>query len=42
VRDVLNRLDSEEYYNPICASAANDATKVLAAAMKPYGVVVEQ
>ena len=43
VRDVLNRLDSEEYYNPdLRFAAANDATKVLAAALKPYGVVVEQ
>ena len=43
VRDVLNRLDSEEYYNPdLRFAAANDATKVLAVALKPYGVVVEQ
>jgi hypothetical protein len=43
VRDVLNRLDSEEYYNPdLRFAAANDATKVLATALKPYGVVVEQ
>jgi regulator of protease activity HflC (stomatin/prohibitin superfamily) len=43
VRDVLNRLDSEEYYNPdLRFAAASDATKVLAAALKPYGVVVEQ
>jgi regulator of protease activity HflC (stomatin/prohibitin superfamily) len=43
VRDVLNRLDSEEYYNPdLRFAAANDATKTLAAALKPYGVIVEQ
>jgi regulator of protease activity HflC (stomatin/prohibitin superfamily) len=43
VRDVLNRLDSEEFYNPdLRFAAANDATKVLAAELKPYGVVVEQ
>jgi len=43
VRDVLNRLDSEEYYNPdLRFRAANDATKVLAAHLQPYGVIVEQ
>ncbi len=43
VRDVLNRLDSEEYYNPdLRFGAANDATKLLAAHLKPYGVIVEQ
>lgn len=43
VRDVLNRLDSEEYYNPdLRFAAASDATKVLAAQLKPYGVIVEQ
>lgn len=43
VRDVLNRLDSEEFYNPdLRFAAANDATKLLAAEMKPYGVIVEQ
>lgn len=43
VRDVLNRLDSEEYYNPdLRFAAANDATRVLAAQLKPYGVIVEQ
>ena len=32
VRDVLNRLDSEEYYNPdLRFRAANDATRLLAA-----------
>jgi len=43
VRDVLNRLDSEEYYNPdLRFRAANDATKILAAHLQPYGIVVEQ
>jgi len=43
VRDVLNRLDSEEYYNPdLRFRAASDATAVLAAQLKPYGIIVEQ
>jgi hypothetical protein len=43
VRDILNRLDSEEFYNPdLRFAAANDATNLLAAHLKPYGVVVEQ
>lgn len=43
VRDVLNRLDSEEYYNPdLRFRAANDATKVLAVHLQPYGIIVEQ
>jgi regulator of protease activity HflC (stomatin/prohibitin superfamily) len=43
VRDVLNRLDSEEYYNPdLRFRAANDATRLLAAHLQPYGLVVEQ
>ena len=43
VRDVLNRLDSEEYYNPdLRFRAANDATRLLAAHLQPYGVIVEQ
>jgi SPFH domain / Band 7 family len=43
VRDVLNRLDSEEYYNPdLRFAAARDATTVLANEMKPYGIVIEQ
>ncbi|HEV8657514.1 MAG TPA: SPFH domain-containing protein [Thermoanaerobaculia bacterium] len=42
VRDVLNRLDSEEYYNPdLRFAAARDATSVLAVQLKPYGVIVE-
>ena len=43
VRDVLNRLDSEEYYNPdLRFRAANDATKLLGAHLSPYGIIVEQ
>ena len=43
VRDVLNRLDSEEYYNPdLRFHAASDATTLLAAQLKPYGIIVEQ
>ena len=43
VRDVLNRLDSEEFYNPdLRFRAANDATKLLAAHLVPYGIIVEQ
>lgn len=43
VRDVLNRLDSEEYYNPrMRFAAANDATNLLAQHLSPYGVIVEQ
>jgi regulator of protease activity HflC (stomatin/prohibitin superfamily) len=43
VRDVLNRLDSEEFYNPdLRFAAANDATRVLALELKPWGVIVEQ
>jgi regulator of protease activity HflC (stomatin/prohibitin superfamily) len=43
VRDVLNRLDSEEYYNPdLRFRAASDATRILGAHLSPYGVIVEQ
>ena len=43
VRDVLNRLDSEEFYNPdLRFRAATDATKLLASHLVPYGIVVEQ
>jgi regulator of protease activity HflC (stomatin/prohibitin superfamily) len=43
VRDVLNRLDSEEYYNPdLRFQAANDATRLLGAHLAPYGIIVEQ
>jgi regulator of protease activity HflC (stomatin/prohibitin superfamily) len=43
VRDVLNRLDSEEFYNPdLRFRAAMDATKLLALHLEPYGIIVEQ
>jgi regulator of protease activity HflC (stomatin/prohibitin superfamily) len=43
VRDVLNRLDSEEYYNPdLRFRAASDATRVLATHLAPNGIIVEQ
>jgi regulator of protease activity HflC (stomatin/prohibitin superfamily) len=43
VRDVLNRLNSEDFYNPTLRfAAANDATKILGAHLLPYGIVVEQ
>jgi len=43
VRDVLNRLDSEEFYNPdLRFRAASTATDLLAGHLKPYGVIVEQ
>jgi regulator of protease activity HflC (stomatin/prohibitin superfamily) len=43
VRDVLNRLDSEEFYNPeLRFRAATDATNLLAAHLQPYGIIVEQ
>lgn len=43
VRDVLNRLDSEEFYNPdLRFRAATDATTLLASHMQPYGIIVEQ
>jgi regulator of protease activity HflC (stomatin/prohibitin superfamily) len=43
VRDVLNRLDSEEFYNPdLRFRAANDATELLAAHLRPYGIIIEQ
>jgi hypothetical protein len=43
VRDVLNRLDSEEFYNPdLRFRAAAQATDTLAAHLTPYGVLVEQ
>ena len=42
VRDVLNRLDSEEFYNPdLRFRAANDATQLLAGHLAPYGIMVE-
>ncbi|PYQ28748.1 MAG: hypothetical protein DMF56_13775 [Acidobacteria bacterium] len=43
VRDALNRLDSEEYYNPdLRFRAASEATKLLAAHLQPFGIIVEQ
>ena len=43
VRDVLNRLNSEDFYNPrLRFAAANDATRLLAGHLSPYGIVVEQ
>ena len=43
VRDVLNRLNSEDFYNPQKRfAAANDASTLLAAHLKPYGIIVEQ
>jgi regulator of protease activity HflC (stomatin/prohibitin superfamily) len=43
IRDVLNRLDSEEFYNPeLRFRAANDATRLMADHLRPYGIVVEQ
>lgn len=43
VRDVLNRLDSEEFYNPdLRFRAAGLATDILAKHLQPYGVIVEQ
>jgi hypothetical protein len=42
VRDVLNRLDSEQFYNPrLRFAAANDATRVMAERLRPYGVIAE-
>jgi len=43
VRDVLNRLDSEQYYNPdLRFRAANDAGRILHGHLAPYGIIVEQ
>jgi regulator of protease activity HflC (stomatin/prohibitin superfamily) len=43
IRDVLNRLNSEDFYNPTLRfAAANDATRLLAHNLLPYGVIVEQ
>ncbi len=43
VRDVLNRLDSEEFYNPTKRfAAAADATRLMSEHLQPYGVLVEQ
>jgi uncharacterized FlaG/YvyC family protein len=43
VRDVLNRLNSEDFYNPTKRfAAANDATRLLSGHLSSDGVVVEQ
>jgi hypothetical protein len=43
VRDVLNRLNSEDFYNPTLRfAAASDATKVLGDRLRSHGVIVEQ
>jgi regulator of protease activity HflC (stomatin/prohibitin superfamily) len=43
IRDVLNRLDSEDFYNPTERfAAANDATNLLASHLRPFGIIVEQ
>ena len=43
IRDSLNLLNSEDYYNPQRRfAAANNATNLLAAHLRPYGIVVEQ
>jgi SPFH domain / Band 7 family len=43
VRDVLNRLNSEDFYNPALRfAAANEAGKTLGDNLGRYGVVVEQ
>lgn len=43
VRDALNRLNSEDFYNPTKRfAAANDATRLLGSHLSRYGVVVEQ
>ncbi len=42
VRDRLNRLDSEEFYNPrLRFAAANDAANLLARHLQDYGIIVE-
>jgi regulator of protease activity HflC (stomatin/prohibitin superfamily) len=43
VRDVLNRLNSEDFYNPTLRfAAASNATKLLAEHLGSQGVIVEQ
>ena len=43
IRDALNLLNSEDFYNPQRRfAAANDATNKLATHLQPYGIVVEQ
>ena len=43
IRDVLNLLNSEDYYNPRRRfAAASNATRLLSQHLQPYGIVVEQ
>jgi hypothetical protein len=43
VRDVLNRLNSEDFYNPTLRFAkASEATDLLKKHLEPYGIIVEQ
>ncbi len=43
VRDVLNELDSEQFYEPkLRFEAATKATALMAEKLEPYGVVIEQ
>jgi regulator of protease activity HflC (stomatin/prohibitin superfamily) len=43
IRDALNRLNSEDFYNPrLRFAAANDASRLLAAHLAPQGIIVEQ
>jgi hypothetical protein len=42
IRDALNDLHSEDFYNPTKRfAAANRATQILAAHLQPYGIIVE-
>jgi regulator of protease activity HflC (stomatin/prohibitin superfamily) len=42
IRDVLNELHSEDFYNPAKRfAAANRSSQILAAHLKPYGLIVE-
>jgi regulator of protease activity HflC (stomatin/prohibitin superfamily) len=42
IRDVLNELHSEDFYNPTKRfAAANKATQLMAAHLQPYGIIVE-
>jgi regulator of protease activity HflC (stomatin/prohibitin superfamily) len=43
IRDILNRLNSEDFYNPTLRfRAANDASRLLDAHLRQNGVIVEQ
>lgn len=43
VRDVLNRLNSEDFYNPTLRfAAANDATRLLGSHLDDHGIIVDQ